>query len=102
MDRSLVVLLFSKSLRESGKSHGVMGIGDWKSLRLPEQSPGRREEGLAKNDRSNGQRSQERLFVIQRLGFLPYWTRVEGLKVAGDLSIPIKPPNKPGNCPLKL
>src|SRR5882762_4229891 len=52
-DGSSVVLLVSAGSREECKAHGIMGICNGKSLRLPEQCSSRREECLAEYHRGH-------------------------------------------------
>src|SRR6516162_1267983 len=91
MQRPLVIQLLAKSLREEEKSHRIIGVGNGKPLRAPEQRSGSRNKCLAENDWGYHQHSPERLPVIESLGPPPEGARVERLKIVGVLSIPIEP-----------
>src|ERR1700761_7479272 len=90
----LIVLFGIQITRQKRKAHGVMRVGDRKSLTLPEQSPSRRHEGFTEDDRRDGHRAQDWLAIIELLDVSAQIARVKGLKIPGCLTIAIKPGNK--------
>src|SRR5689334_16018970 len=94
MDGSIVVLLLPENLREGGKTHCIVRICYRKPLGLPKETPGRRNERLAKNDRPDGHCSQQPMLVVQRFGLLTDRARIKCLEVVGVLSIAIQPLHK--------
>src|SRR5215467_3464212 len=102
MDRSFVIAFLSQRLRKSCKSHRIMGVSDGKALLFPEESTNRWYKCFAKNNRSNCNRSQQGLFIVECFRFLADGTCIKCLEIVGVLPIPVQPPDKPGDCLLQF
>src|ERR1700692_4760607 len=64
VDRPLVIFLWLSKSCEQAETHRVMCICNGKTLRLPEQPPGRRNKRLGKHHRRDCNGSQDGVFVV--------------------------------------
>src|SRR5262249_37381634 len=92
--RTTVMSLFPEGLEQERETHSIVGVGDRKPLRCPEEVSGRRKERLAEDHRSDRYGPQEPLPVVERLGAPANRAGEEALVVVGRLPVPVQPLDK--------
>src|SRR5262249_52349761 len=95
MDGTTVRCPVSGGTSEKREAHRVVGVGDRKPLRHPEEAPRGRGERLAENHRRDGQRAEKTLAIIQRLSATADGAGEEALVIVRRLAVLIKPRDEP-------
>src|SRR5260370_18742480 len=85
--RPFVIAFLLGKFREKSKPHRIMSISDGKSLAFPEYAPCGRHKVLGEYHWSHDKQPQQRPFVVQRLGSLPYTARIKTLKVVRSVPV---------------